>query len=112
MQFFIKAHDKKSLDTSQWMIQHAANEKSVKHNHPPEKDPSTYPKYRRVTRTTEMRQELQSIWYEVRGAKQARILLKERYPESKWTRQDVRNEFRSEAVQRLAGRTTTEALVE
>jgi hypothetical protein len=112
MQFFMKAYDKNCLATSQWVVQHALDQKSLKHNHPPEKDPSTYPKYRRGTRTDEMRQQLEQIWYEVRGPKQALILLQGRYPESKWTRQDVRNEFRKMAEARLGEKTKTEALLE
>ena len=58
-----------------------------------------------------MRRKLQEIWPLARGAKQALLLLKQHFPESNWTRSDVRNEYRAWQRRELGNRTKVDVLL-
>lgn len=111
MQFTIAAVDNTDLEHTQWRVVHALGRKSIEHNHPPASDPMVFARYRRATRTLEMRTFLQQVWPLVKGSKQALLLLNLQFPEAIWTQQDVINEHRRWQQQQLQTKTKVEALL-
>ncbi|KAG6034438.1 hypothetical protein E4U40_003913 [Claviceps sp. LM458 group G5] len=93
MQFWLVANDYTQLD-GQWRVKWCENRASISHNHPPARSAKSIASHRRATRTDEMRLHLQAIWPLAGGAKQALILVQEKFPEAMLNRQDIINEYR------------------
>ncbi|KAG6058550.1 hypothetical protein E4U17_007924 [Claviceps sp. LM77 group G4] len=93
MQFWLVANDYTQLD-GQWRVKWCENRASISHNHPPARSAKSIASHRRATRTDEMRLHLQAIWSLAGGAKQALILVQEKFPEAMLNRQDIINEYR------------------
>ncbi|KAG6099338.1 hypothetical protein E4U31_004421 [Claviceps sp. LM219 group G6] len=93
MQFWLVANDYTQLD-GQWRVKWCEKRASICHNHPPARSAKSIASHRRATRTDEMRLHLQAIWPLARGAKQALILVQEKFPDALLNRQDIINEYR------------------
>ena len=111
-QFYLLAEDNTDPENCQWRVKHCEDRKSIVHNHPPEKNPYAIAKYRRATRTEDMRQRLQQIWPLADGAKQAYLIAREEFPEAQWTRQDIKNEYQLWQRCQLGTKTKVEMLIE
>lgn len=113
--FYIVAVDYSDPINSPWRILHMKGKsgyKSVSHNHPPYSNIYVVSKYRRETRTKEIRDRIRSIFPQSTGAKEALVSLRSEFPGIQLTRQDLRNEYRSWQYEELGCRTKVEALVD
>lgn len=90
------------------------NCKSIVHNHAPVTDSHSFAKYRRGTRNLDEAQRAQfvKIFEDARGAKQALIAIRDAFPDTNWTLQDVKNEYWRCQHEKLGVRTRVELLVE
>lgn len=111
MQFWVVAEDYTNLG-GQWRVKWAQNRRSITHNHPPMANPYAMARYRRATRTPDMRERLQAIFELARGTKQTLLMIREAFPNAVFSRQDVKNEYRQYQQDELGNRTRTDVLVE
>ena len=113
MAFWLVAEDYTDLMNSTWRVLHMQNRKSIVHNHAPVTDSYVFAKYRGSTRNLNEAQRVQlvKIFEGARGAKQALIAIRDAFPDTKWTCQDVKNEYRRCQYEKLGTRTRVKLLV-
>lgn len=114
MALWVVANDCSNLESSTWRVLHYRDQKSVRHNHPPQQNAYVFPRYRRETRKNldeTAQQQLTVIFEDARGAKQALLSLQKAFPDEYWTRQDVKNEYQRYQREKLGMRTKVELLI-
>jgi len=111
MMFWLLAEDSTDVE-GQWRVKWALNRRSFTHNHPPVDTVRAIPRYRRETRTDEVRKRLADIWRTGCGVKRSLVLLRSEFPGVELTRQDLANEYRAYTAKELGARTKTDVLVD